>query len=244
MIKGGFLSGATLKLLACVFMVFDHMGMELFPEQEWMRYVGRLAFPLFAFFIAEGCHYTKSRPKRLLTVFVLGVICEAVYIVAMGEYYGNILLTFSASIVLIYNLQEIKTHLLGGHSGKAVAFGGLLILLLCGIWLFVQRFGIDYGFAGVLTAVLVSLPDGLEDRFPLFKRGGLPVKLILLVMALAFVVPQSSVPVRQLTAFAAVPLLALYNGKPGKHRFKYGFYLFYPLHLVMIELLAILILPT
>ena len=50
----------TLHILAKLFMLCDHLWATLYPEQEWMTCVGRLAFPIFAFMIAEGCYYTKK----------------------------------------------------------------------------------------------------------------------------------------------------------------------------------------
>lgn len=55
------MSGFVLKLIAAVSMLIDHAGLLLFPEQDWMRLVGRLAMPIFAYCIAEGFLYTRSR---------------------------------------------------------------------------------------------------------------------------------------------------------------------------------------
>ena len=205
-----------------------------------MRVVGRLAFPLFAFCMAEGCRYTRNRTRRLLTVGGLGVICEAVFIAAEGSYYGNILLTFTFSIALIYLLQEWKTHLFAHRAAHAVAWGTAFVAATGAVYLFTEQWGVDYGFAGVMTAVVISLFDDRTGNAPsaFTAWNRLSVKLLLTAVMLAFVAWQSQAPSRQLFALAAVPLLALYNGKPGKLRLKYGFYLFYPLHLAALEILA------
>ena len=62
-LKYGFLSGNTLKILACVFMFIDHLGVIIFPDVYILRAVGRLAMPLFAWMLAEGCFYTKNKLK-------------------------------------------------------------------------------------------------------------------------------------------------------------------------------------
>lgn len=234
-----FLSGAVLKALACLFMLIDHAGMLLFPEADWMRYVGRLAFPLFAFFIAEGCRYTKNRLKHLLLILILGIVCEAVYIVADGGYYGNILLTFSLSIALIYLWQECQKHLFD-RKPLALLWGGLFLAATAGVWVLVDTVGVDYGFAGVMTAVLISFAqDRYSNAPPALKRWySLPVKLVLLTAALLWVTWDNALPARQVWCLLSVPLLLLYNGTAGKHRFKYGFYVFYPLHLALLQLIA------
>lgn len=55
------LNSLHLKLLAVVTMLIDHMGFTLFPHAVWMRAVGRLAFPIFCFLIAEGCAHTRDK---------------------------------------------------------------------------------------------------------------------------------------------------------------------------------------
>lgn len=57
------LNNNQLKIIACIFMLIDYIGFFLYPEIIILRYIGRLAFPLFAFFIAEGAYYTKNKIK-------------------------------------------------------------------------------------------------------------------------------------------------------------------------------------
>lgn len=236
-LRFGGLSAFTLKILACVFMLIDHIGVRIFPELTLLRIIGRLAYPIFAFFIAEGCRYTKNKPKRFFTVFGLGVICEAVYILAEGEYYGNILLTFSFSILLIYALQALKKQLASGSRVGSAAALTVLIAMLLAVYLIVDAFGVDYGFAGVIAPLCVSLFDYKEGESPehLKKLDCLPVKLFAFTLGLLCIILQKGLLSRRTWCLLAIPLLALYNGKPGKKGFKYGFYLFYPLHLVVIQ---------
>ena len=57
----------TLKMIATVAMLIDHIGAVLFPQIEILRIIGRIAFPIFAYMIAEGCVHTKSKKKYFLT---------------------------------------------------------------------------------------------------------------------------------------------------------------------------------
>ncbi len=239
MLKHISLSASTLKILACVSMLIDHAGMLLFPQEHWMRLVGRIAFPLFAYFIAEGCQYTRNRLKRLATIVILGVICEAVYIVADGGYYGNVLLTFSLSIVLIYLLQECQRCLFG-RDPKAFLWGSAFLAAVVGVVVFVQAFGVDYGIAGVMTPVLIALANDRNGTMPpaVKRLCGKPFKILLFTAALLWLIITNPYVERQLWCLLAVPLLLLYNGKAGKARLKYGFYLFYPLHLALLQLIA------
>ena len=58
-----FLTGNALKILAAIFMTIDHIGVMLFPRMLILRIIGRLALPVFAFMIAEGCKYTRNKKK-------------------------------------------------------------------------------------------------------------------------------------------------------------------------------------
>ena len=58
--KFGIFSNNVLKIIACITMLLDHMGFILFPEYPIFRIIGRIAFPIFAFLLAEGCYYTKN----------------------------------------------------------------------------------------------------------------------------------------------------------------------------------------
>lgn len=69
----GVLSGNALKIIACVSMLVDHIGMILFPDVVALRIVGRLAMPLFAFTFAEGCYYSHKRSARFALILILGV---------------------------------------------------------------------------------------------------------------------------------------------------------------------------
>lgn len=239
----GLLSASTLKLLACLFMLIDHAGLRLFPAYRILRIIGRLAFPLFAFFIAEGCRYTRNKKKRFLLVFVLGVICEVVYVIYAGKVEGNVLLTFSCSILLIYALQAVKKHTAVSSVPKCilsiVTFVGLLIV--SGV--LAVLLDLDYGLTGILLPVFTSLFDYKDgecaDGFRHLDRP--LVKLLTFSVGLFLLVLDHGITTLQVYCLFAIPLLLLYNGKPGVRRFKYGFYLFYPLHLLLLEAIALLL---
>ena len=68
------LNGNTLKIIAAIAMLCDHVGLMFFPQVSIFRIIGRLAFPIFAFMIAEGAHYTKRKARYFLTIFSLAAI--------------------------------------------------------------------------------------------------------------------------------------------------------------------------
>ena len=89
------LNGNQIKILACIFMLIDHIGFFLFPEIEILRIIGRLAMPLFAFFIAEGAYYTKNKLKYLGLMSIIGTSISIIVFIATKNIDLNILISFS-----------------------------------------------------------------------------------------------------------------------------------------------------
>jgi hypothetical protein len=230
MIKKFGLTNNQLKIIAMVAMLLDHVGKVLLPQYQILQIIGRLAFPIFAFMIAEGCYYTRNKIRYFLSVFLLGVGCQAVYIIWEKSLYMNILLTFSLSIIFIFSLENYKKtkekriRILMLFTVITV----LLIAVMLPVILIDQGFIIDYGIFGVLLPVAIFYaPDKLRK---LIYTAGI---LILLTLDLGGGI--------QWFSLLAVPLLALYNQKRGKHNIKPLFYIFYPAHLVVIYLISIIL---
>ena len=216
------LSGNQLKILALIAMTCDHAGLQLFPQYDILRYIGRLAFPIFAYMIAEGAKYTKNRVKYFLQMFGLGVICQLVYLIAMGSLYQCILITFSFSVILIYALDRaMKTARPDAWLMFACVFI-VTVFLVEGLPHLLPNtdYAVDYGIWGVLTPVVVFAAPG-----KITKLAVLTVPLALLSVTFA--------QYQWMGFFALIPL-ALYNGTRGKVKMKNLFYIYYPLHLVVL----------
>ncbi len=214
-----FLTGNALKLIAAFCMLLDHAGLLLFPGAGWMRVLGRLAYPIYAFMIAEGCRYTRSKARYFWGIAILAAVCQVVYYIADGTLYFSILVTFSLSILMIYALQKNRL---------------LFLLAVAGVYVLNHFFTIDYGFWGCMVPVFAALFHGKgELDQPQLHIGMLGLGLVLLAMESGGI---------QWWSLAALPLLLLYNGKRGRLRMKYFFYIFYPLHLALLQLIAWLVL--
>lgn len=81
------LTGNQLKLLALFAMTCDHVGLQLLPQFILLRIIGRLAAPLFAYMIAEGCRYTCKRGRYLGRLLGMAALCQIAYFVAMRSLY-------------------------------------------------------------------------------------------------------------------------------------------------------------
>lgn len=217
-------TGNQLKIIALLSMTCDHVGLQLFPDVLFLRILGRLALPIFAYMIAEGCRYTRNRKKYLLRMASLAAVCQIVYFFAMGSLYQCILVTFSLSISLIYAMDRWQER--RDTASRLLALGMLAaVFVLCVVLPdFLPGFEIDYGLMGVLLPVLIYFGKPAHH----YLLAG----LILLGFSYGGI---------QWCSLAAIPLLAVYNGQRGKYNLGKLFYIYYPLHLVVIYGISLLI---
>ena len=124
----GIFSGNMLKIFALVCMTIDHIGLYLMENSYPMRAIGRLAFPIFAYMIAEGCKYTHNRTRYFYTIFIMGLAFQTVCILADDNYHMNIFITFSLSILLIYSLDWQKQL---RNSTMAISYFSSFVCTFC-----------------------------------------------------------------------------------------------------------------
>lgn len=216
------LSGNALKILAMIFMTCDHVAVELLPDWDFLRIIGRLAMPIYAYMIAEGCRFTHDRKKYLWRLSSLALLCQVVYFYAVGSLYQCILVTFSLSVCLIWALETSpKSWGLLVFLASAFLCEGLPVLLKG------TDFAVDYGIVGVCLPALVYFGRTREEKLLGFTLG-----LILLALQYGGI---------QWFGLGAVPLLMLYSGERGKLSIGRLFYFYYPAHLVVIYGLSLLL---
>ena len=219
------LTGNQLKILALLAMTVDHVGMIFFPRLSFLRWIGRLAMPIFAWMIAEGCRYTRNRGRYLLGIAALGLVCQAVLGVAVGSYYQGILVVFSLSVAMIYLIDALKNKIWGIAICVLALSGMFWLTELLPPRVPLWDFAFDYGFCGVMLPVAFYVGRNTRQK---------------LLLGLVLLVPLA---VRngfdQWFGLLSLPLLALYNGQRGKYRMKYLFYIYYPLHLALLYALAL-----
>jgi hypothetical protein len=234
-------------------MAIDHAGLILFPGVTVFRAIGRLAFPLFAYFIAEGCKYTKNRLKHFLLIFITGSVYLLFYLAVYRTLYASIFLTFSASVLLVYLLDAMKAYMLSSPAFYKPLLCALGFFAVLGAaWILFLHIPFDYGFFGMLAPVAAGMFDVRDKEVPraISILSAKPFRILWLGICLIPICLENQhgvisflgigIPVQYL-CLLSLPLLLLYNGKPGTRRLKYFFYLFYPLHLAVLEAIALFI---
>ena len=132
-----------LKLIALVFMFIDHAGKMCFPTIPEMRILGRIAFPLYCWCLVVGAANTRSFPKYLGRIALIGLISQPLYMVALHHPWStfNIFLTLFVALLGLWGLRERKcfSHIWAPVIAIALA----------------QLLGADYGWKGVLLVYLL-----------------------------------------------------------------------------------------
>ena len=242
--KTGILSNNALKIIAAALMVCDHAGILLFPEILLLRYVGRLSFPIFAYLIAEGAKHTRSYPRYVLTMAGFATVIQVCYFLFQQSLEMSVMVTFTLSLLIIFTLDLFKAALFTESAPKikiavtaALFFGMILFAAILD-----RVIDLDYHFSGCLLPVFPSLLTTPRVEHPpaIFRHldRKLPRILATAVGMLLLVLDHGAM---QWFAFLALPLLLLYSEKRGKLNIKYFFYVFYPLHLVVLYGISMLI---
>jgi len=226
----------VLKLIALVTMTIDHVGRFFFPQDiEWLL-VGRLAFPIFAWGIANGYHHTKNVRQYIIRLSLFAIISQIPFTltyVTLG--YNptvlNIFFTLLLGLCAIVLYEQVKN--------KWIAWMGILALALLAI-----AIPTDYGAYGVLLVVVFHITYGQPIRMlklqallwaVLFVLGQLVMFTPLKGIAAANYIPQTIT--LQLVALFSVGLISLYNGVQGR-KMKWLFYWYYPVHLTILVLIS------
>ena len=209
----GFLDSFTLKMIAIITMVIDHVGYILFPENMTFRAIGRIAFPIFCFLIVEGFHHTRSHTNYLIRLCVFALLSEIPFDLAffgtvMDWGHQNGCITLALGLASIFCLEEMNTKKI--YAIPFVLIFAASYLVHC-----------DYGIGGVLLICMFYL----TRETPWMRM--ILTALILYIFFGAF----------ELYGLIAMVFITFYNGKRGPQA-KMLFYWFYPVHLLVLYAIA------
>ena len=231
------LSAFSLRLLAMVLMPLDHMWATVIPGNDWMTWLGRLAFPIFAFLLAEGYRHTSDFKKYLKRMALFAVISEIPFnLMAYGmplfPFHQNVLWTFCIALICMNALERLKVKgkpWLTWVLSPLVVFAGYLAGLILMV---------DYGGWGVIMVLVFYFLPG--------KSWPQRIAQLVLLYCINWrwmggtVLPIGNfeLPVQGF-AVLALPFIWLYRGRQGLHTplAKRLGYWFYPVHCLILGLL-------
>ena len=223
----GFISGSTLKIIAIVTMLIDHIGAALLETRLQsnpdsfllsladiiMRMIGRIAFPIFCFLLVEGFLHTKDVKKYALRLLLFCFISEIPFNLAFYGtcfYFGyqNVYFTLLLGLLALIGIDHFKGN-------QLLQFSCVIFAMVAALFL-----KTDYSYFGVFAIVILYL-----------CRNQRPLQCI--VGAISFF--------WELTASLSFIPILFYNGKRGLS-LKYFFYVFYPAHLLILGLIRVFLL--
>jgi hypothetical protein len=226
-----------IKNIAILTMVIDHIGLFFFPQIELLRIIGRIAFPLFAWLIANGAYHTSSLEKYLTRLLYLALISQIPFTIAnqnIGSppFYLNVIFTLFLGLLAIYGIKKTENKL-------------LWIPIIASCCAAATLLNCDYGTAGVLSVVC----------FYIFFNNKIIITLtqtiLLLVLPLTVFLIEtewhknlSFIYMNSLSekyGLIALLFIFLYSNKKGEGN-KYLFYLFYPVQYILIVIFQFILL--
>lgn len=236
------MSAFVLKFIALICMFFDHSKVIFDFLPDWFRYIGRISFIIFAYFIAEGSRYTRSLKKYLIRLIIFAFICEIPFdIVHFKEIslnsfiiqflkFSNTIYTLAFGAATIFMFEKIKEV----ENNKWIFYPLLLAPAIMA-----EYAGCDYGSWGVLLIFIVYL---CKERKIQYLAMVLMIAYKYRLVFSSFLLTDA-VDIKRIMYFIwtlfPVFLISLYNGKRGKN-FKWLFYIAYPLHFVILYTISLI----
>ena len=222
------LNGAHLKYIAFLSMLIDHVNNSvvtpLLDGKGTLLYIsnifsilGRIAFPIFIFFIVEGFFKTRNRKKYLFNLVLFGIISEVPFDLFTSKVFynpnwNNMMFTLALCLVTIWIIDEVKDRI----SNKYLWYGASLVIVMA-FGLLAMQLSLDYDYHAIILAYVFYI---FYDRPVLGATIGY-VSII-----------------KELYSFLGFAMTITYNGKRGKQN-KWINYFFYPVHILILGIIRI-----
>lgn len=233
------LNGNQIKFLAIIAMTIDHLTCVIWPgyNYQWwlilLHLIGRLTAPAMWFMIAEGYHYTRNVKKYALRLFAFSIISHFAYNFAFGIPFiplktgplnqTSVMWSLAWAVVALYLMDDKKCTI--AQWKKTILF-----LLIC-----IITFPSDWSCIAVLSIVYINKYYGNLNRQIL----GMMICIFMYAIVYFFSIDK----IYALIQFGVIiiwPFMKSYNGERGSWKgMKWFFYIYYPLHLILVGLLRL-----
>ena len=219
-------NGAQLKYIAFISMLIDHVNNALITPflngkgfllhlSNLFSILGRIAFPIFVFFIVEGFFKTSNRKKYLITLLIFGVISEVPFDmftskVFFDPYWNNIMFTLALCLITIWIIDAVKEKI----SNKVLWYSISIVIvgISCAV---AMALSLDYDYHAIIVAYIFYI---FYDK-PILGAGLGYLSII-----------------KELYSCLGFAMTVTYNGERGKQN-KWINYLFYPVHILILGIL-------
>ena len=233
------LNANQIKLIAIIAMTVDHLTWAIFPGTQAIWYVyalhiiGRLTAPIMWFFIAEGCHYTRNIRKYIGRLFLFAVRSHFAYDFAFGIPFVPLSTGVFNQTSVMWSLAWAAVLIVICQSER-ISQG---IKMICIIVICLISFPSDWSSIAVMCPFFLYAHRG---KFKLQARDIIIWSFV--YAAVFFLFLDKPYGILQMFTFLTIPILAQYNGERGTWKgMKWFFYVYYPVHLIVIGLVRIML---
>lgn len=211
------LNRAQLKWIAVITMLLDHVGAVFFPEVLWLRIVGRLSFPIYAYCLSEGFLYTANVNRYFLRLAALALLSQIPFnLVFYGTPFSgnslNIFFTLAWGLLCLKAIKRYHGQMMYGVAAM-FAFG-----------LTAELFHMDYGMGGILMIFAFYLIIQKE-----WEKAGWCIFVLTNIFWFWGGIQWAAL-------LAAIPI-GLYGKLPTRRKQRF-FYWIYPFHLLLLWVVA------
>lgn len=237
------LSSAQLHIIAMAAMFCDHLWATNAMHLSALSCIGRIAYPIFAFLIAQGFLHTSNIKRYLGRVVIFALISEIPFDLMYNglpfyPYHQNVMWTYTIALLGLWAVDTIRKK---RGRGKAF-FACTAVILLCvalGYGLFVDFYGI-----GIALVFLFYFFPGKTLKERLIQFIGMYYVNVTVLGGFYYPVTLFGHEIelyQQSFALLALPLIWLYHGRQGHHSkaFRWFCYGFYPAHILILSLLML-----
>ncbi|MCL2088273.1 MAG: conjugal transfer protein TraX [Oscillospiraceae bacterium] len=224
----------ALKIIAIIAMTIDHAGLLLFDDNIYMRIIGRLTMPIMAYFAAEGVRHTRNISRYMMRLLVFALISSSPVLLLFFGYNLGSFMVFNVIYTILFGV--VGLHLYERYRDKHYK---ILMLILPAMAAFALK--TDWSFAGVIFIYAFYFAGKDRTKTAVYFTAAAIINpaihtALYLTERISYGKFVFHAPV-QLGVLAALPLIFLHNGRQGV-RAKYLFYIFYPLHMLVLWLIS------
>lgn len=199
----------SLKLIGVMAMLVDHVGMIFFPQITFLRIVGRIAFPIFAYYLVQGFIHTSSLKKYILRLSAFAAISQLpLFFITSQQMKLNILFSLVFGLLALNAFKKEKYVIL------------FVVILLSGI------IPMEYSFYGIF--IILSF-YAIQDR-----KNIILVQSIF-NGASYFILNH----LQPFSILGTVIVAFYPKNLPKVRLNKYFFYIFYPVHLAVLYIIKV-----
>ena len=233
------MSSFSLKLLACITMLIDHIGVIFFPNMMLFRVIGRIAFPIYAFLITEGYTRTKNIKKYIFRLFILAIISQVPYMLAFDTKGLNVFFTLLSGILIMLVLdKKVDFSQLRNESkilqrSFRISVNIAKFVLIIAIIYILEKFNSDYATYGICIILC----------FRMFKYNFKKLIITIVILNFLYTIPLLKYFITphgtnfrvflQATSISSIFFIYNYDKTEGK-KIQWLFYGFYPVHLTIL----------